>query len=309
MAEVVGVGQCSLDMLGTVEPWPEPDSKVELPELVVQGGGPVATAMVTLSRLGISTALQGAVGSDDAGRQIRAGLELEEVDCSRLLTFEGRRSQTAFIAVDPGTAQRTVFWHRGDARITPEHLDVQQIRQARVLHLDGLHLDVAMHAARIARQHGVATVLDGGTLRSGVKRLLPFIDHAVVSEHFAQTLCPGDPSAACERLLGYGVTAATVTLGERGSVTRLRTGHEYRQPAYKVDVVDTTGCGDVFHGAYIYTLLQEWPWQTKLAFAAACAALKARSIGGRSGIPVYEAVAGFLAGQGVALPLEQESSP
>ncbi len=306
MAEVVGVGQCSLDMLGTLAAWPEPDSKIELPELSVQGGGPVATALVTLARLGVSVAIQGAIGNDDAGRQIRTGLELEAVDCRNLLTLEGRRSQSAFIAVEPQTAHRTIFWHRGDARLEAQQLDEAQIAAARVLHLDGLHLDVALHAAHLARRHGVTTVLDGGTLRPGVKRLLSLIDHAVVSESFAAAMLPDNPSAVCEQLLGFGAEAATVTLGERGSVTRLRTGHEYRQPAYRVEAVDTTGCGDVFHGAYIFALLQDWPWSTRLAFAAACAALKTRALGGRAGIPVYAAVAGFLAGQGVSLPVPRE---
>jgi len=301
MIEVVGVGQCSLDLLGTVEAWPVPDSKVELPDLTLQGGGPVATALVTLSRLGIRTALQGAVGGDEAGRQIRAGLELEDVACDHLVTLEGHRSQTAFIAVEPQTARRTVFWHRGDATISATQLDEPQIAAARVLHLDGLHLDVALHAAHVAREAGTLTVLDGGTLRPGMRRLLPFIDHAVVSESFSEAMAPGDPLATCEQLLGYGVTAATVTLGGRGSITKLRTGHEFRQSAFPVKVVDTTGCGDVFHGGYIFGLLQNWDWPEKLAFAAACAALKTRAIGGRSGIPVFDAVAGFLTAHGVTL--------
>lgn len=302
MVEVVGVGQCSLDLLGTLEKWPVPDSKVELPELTLQGGGPVATALVTLSRMGIRTALQGAVGGDEAGRQIRAGLVLEEVDCRHLQTLQGRRSQTAFIAVEPETARRTIFWHRGDAMIAPGQLDEEQIAHARVLHLDGLHLDVALLAAHVAHEAGTLVVLDGGTLRPGMKRLLPFVDHAVVSENFSAALAPGDPLAACEQLLGFGVTAATVTLGAQGSVTKLRTGQQFRQPAFQVEVVDTTGCGDVFHGGYIYGLLQGWGWPEKLAFAAACAALKTRAIGGRAGIPVYEAVASFLATHGVTLP-------
>jgi len=300
--EVVGFGQCALDLLGTVPEWPQPDTKVELPDLSLQGGGPVATALVTLARLGVSTALQGAVGADEAGRQIRAGLELEEVDCSALVTLPGRRSQTAFIAVEPHTARRTIFWHRGDAQLAPEQLDLEAIRGARVLHLDGLHLEPALQAAHTAREAGVTTVLDGGTLRPGMKRLLPWIDHAVVSQTFSEAMSPGEPLRTCDTLLGFGAVAATVTLGSGGSITKLRSGHVHRQPAFKVHVVDTTGCGDVFHGGYIFGLLNDWPWPERLAFAAACAALKARAVGGRAGIPVYDIVAGFLAAHGTTLP-------
>lgn len=294
---VVGLGQCALDVLGTVPEYPAVDQKAELAQCLVQGGGPVATALVTLTRLGERTAFIGRVGDDDFGRRIRAGLEVEGVDCRGLRTDPGRGSQFAFIAVEAKTGKRTIFWTRGSARnLRPTEIDARLIRQARVLHLDGLQAGASLAAARIARENGVITVLDGGTFREGTDELLPCIDHLVVSEKFAlQVAAGGEPRHALEKLLRRGARAVTVTLGEKGSHTLAWDGGEFHQPAFPVAAVDTTGCGDVFHGGYIFGLLQGWPLRRTVRFAAACAALKARAPGGRTGIPSLAEVEGFLA--------------
>jgi len=275
--------------------WPEPDSKAELAQTLLQGGGPVATALVTVSRLGGSAAFLGRVGDDDFGLRIRAGLEAEGVDCRGLLTDPGRSSQFAFIAVT-GEGKRNIFWNRGSARpLVAEEIDPQLVRGCRVLHLDGLHLPPAFAAARIARSAGVTTVLDGGTLREGTEALLPLVDHLVVSEKFARQLAGSvRPQEVLPRLLSFGARAATVTLGEGGSWTQVPGGSPFHQPAFTIAAVDTTGCGDVFHGGYIYGLLRGWELRRTLRFAAACAALKTRALGGRTAIPTLSEVLAFL---------------
>jgi sulfofructose kinase len=294
--EVIGLGQCALDLLGRVPAYPEVDQKTELSDFQVQGGGPVATALVTLARLGVPTAFLGRVGDDDFGTRIRQGLVEEGVDCRGLLTEPGAASQFAFIAVEATTGRRNIFWTRGSARpLSPADIDADLIRNCRILHLDGLQAEVSIAAACIAREHGVITVLDGGTFREGSPELIPLIDHLVVSERFARQISGGgDPQGILERLLSHGAKAATVTLGEKGSRTLTIRGEEFEQPAFAVKAVDTTGCGDVFHGGYIFGLLQGWPLPRTLRFAAACAALKAMALGGRTGIPRVEEVEMFL---------------
>jgi ribokinase len=145
----------------------------------------------------------------------------------------------------------------------------------------------------------VTTVLDGGTFRSGTADLLPLIDHLVVSEKFALQAGGGnEPRRALEKLLRHGAQAVTVTVGERGSHTLSREGEEFHQQAFPMDAVDTTGCGDVFHGGYIYGLLQGWELRRTVRFAAACAALKTRALGGRTAIPTLAEVEAFLANGG-----------
>jgi ribokinase len=293
---VIGLGQCSLDILGCVPCYPAADSKVDLTDTLIQGGGPVATALVVLQRLGEQTAFVGKVGYDDFGRRIRMGLEEEGVDCRYLVTDLGAASQFSFIAVDQCHGSRNIFCHRGSAvPLGGTEFPAGLLRGSRVLHLDGSHPAAAVAAARLARESGIVVVLDGGSWRPELEPLLPFIDHLVVSEAFARTLCPGSsPRETLKHLIVYGAQAVTVTFGAKGSWTLSRTGKMFHQPAFDVAVVDTTGCGDVFHGGYIYGLLQGWPLNCIIRFAAACAAIKATALGGRSAIPGLAMVHRFL---------------
>jgi len=241
----------------------------------------------------------GATGDDDFGRQIIQELQGEDVDCTHLLPLPGTSSQIAFIAVD-NSGHRNIFWHRGTASpVLPQPLELFLPESARILHLDGLHHDSAVSAAKMARSRNVTTVLDGGSLRPGMEHLLPLIDHLIVSEKFSRQFLPNhDPDAILRRLSDYGARAVAITFGKSGSRSVDADNSIILQAAYDVDVVDTTGCGDVFHGGYIYGLLQDWPLPRTLAFAAACAALKTRAVGGRTAIPDLQEVMNFLREQG-----------
>jgi len=251
-----------------------------------QGGGPVATALVTLARFGMSTAFLGVIGGDPYADRIRASLVDEGIDLSLLQVDADGSSQVAFIAVD-SQAQRTIFWSRGSKRgfsLTPAAQNL--ISTAALLHLDGLDVPASVAAARIARQAGVPTLLDAGTWRPEIIPLLPLIDHLVVSEGFARVACGMDqPGAGLEWLLDQGGETATITCGVQGAWSLERGGERFHQPAFYVPAIDTTGCGDVFHGGYAFGLLKGWPLQNRVRFASAAAALKTRCMGGRSGIP------------------------
>ncbi|NOR50188.1 MAG: sugar kinase [Desulfuromonadales bacterium] len=294
--QVIGLGQCCLDILGQTNSYPELDQKTELDSLLVQGGGPVATALVALSRLGVPVAIVGAVGDDEFGRQIQQGLIDERVDCTYLAQSSGASSQVAFISVDDD-GHRNIFWHRGTATLSvPKSFQTLLSDSVRILHLDGLHLEPTIAAAGMARSLNVVTVLDAGTFRPGMEQLLPLIDHLVVSEKFARQTDDA-PEVALKQLADYGAKAVTITYGNSGSLSMSAGGQAFCQPAFKVDAVDTTGCGDVFHGGYIYGLLQNWPLPQTVRFAAACAALKTRALGGRSAIPILHEVEIFLRNQ------------
>lgn len=283
---VVGLGQCSWDLLGRVAEYPRVDEKAELLDLVEQGGGPVATALVALTRLGAKTSFFGTVGGDGYGTKIANSLAAAGVAVDQLQIDPDGVSQLALIAVEQRQGRRNIFCHRGARR--PFCLDErsrQGIVAASALLLDGTEPAAALDAARLAQAHQVPVVLDGGSLREGSLDLLPYCNHLVVSQKFAGQLCPGRPEAALERLLESGAEAAVVTLGARGCIALDRHTARIDCPAFDVNVVDTTGCGDVFHGGYLYGLLAGQSLAERLRFASACAALKARQLGGRQGIP------------------------
>ncbi len=292
---VVGLGQASLDFLGLIPGYPPPDAKCELQSLAVQGGGPAATALVALARLGMPTAFIGVVGDDGFGEQIRRGLADEKVDLAGLIVRPGGESQFAFIAVDPGTAQRTIFWHPGQGTgLDPDEVDLNLVRRARLLHLDGLKMEACLLAAGEARRAGVPVVLDAGTLRDRYLELAALTDHLVCSEKFFRAFQPdGDLETGLQRLHEIGPGYVVVTLGSQGSAGY--DGREFHHcPAFPVRAVDTTGAGDAFHGGYIFALLQGWAMPGWLTFASAVAALKCEHIGGRTGLPTLERVRDFL---------------
>ncbi len=296
MIEVVGLGQCCVDYLTVIDRYPEEDAKCEFERLLVQGGGPVATALVCLSRLGRRTAVVGRVGDDPFGEFIRRGLIAEGVDVAFLETVPGKTSQFAFIAANPNTASRTIFWTRSTAgEVWRERLPLALIREAEVLHLDGLMEKSSLAAAAMAREAGRTVVLDAGTLRPHSLELARLVDHLVVGEPFAREFAPDlPPEEAVKRLFELGPKAAVITLGGRGSVGY--DGREViRMPAFEVEVVDTTGAGDAFHGGYIHALLDGLDLEERMRIASAVAAISITALGGRTALPDERALKAFLA--------------
>ena len=154
-ADVFGLGQCSLDCIGKIDAYPPPDVKCEFTGMVIQGGGPVATALVALSRWGLSCYFAGLAGDDLFGRLIRESLAEEGDRTDGLIMREGRRSQFAFIAAEPARGRRTIFWQRPTGmEIRPDEIDAGTLRRSRVLHTDGLFMEASLFACRTARESG-----------------------------------------------------------------------------------------------------------------------------------------------------------
>lgn len=289
MATVVGIGQASWDYLMLVDEYPERDTKKEVLSFVEEGGGPVATALVTLSRLGVRCRFYGVVGEDREGGKIRDSLEREGISTTGLLVREGESSQIAFIVVEEKTGKRTIFWKRPTGRpLIPGEMDEGFLDGAGFLLLDGLMDEVSLWAAGRARERGVPVMLDAGRVRPGMLETARLSDYLVCSEEFAREVgYRDDPEGFSEIIRREGFPVTTITLGEKGSITFKDDGF-FHTPAFKVKAVDTTGAGDVFHGGYIYGLLQGWDIRETVRFASACAALKCRKMGGRRGIPTLE---------------------
>lgn len=300
---VVGVGQCSWDYLGVVESYPAVDTKVEVIDWQEQGGGPVATALVTLARLGTTCDFFGITGSDPEGEKIRMSLLSEGIGTAGLLVRKDAVSQVAFIAIERKTASRTIFWRRpSGAPLLPDEINPGFLDGCDFLLLDGLLVEASHFAARQARKRGVPVMLDAGRLRPGILETARMSDYVVTSEEFALDLgwdgsLDGFQTMAAE----IGTRVFTVTLGDRGSLT-LCDGEIISIPAFRVQAVDTTGAGDVFHGGYIAGLLRGLELPDAIRFASAVAALKCTRIGGRAGIPDEAEVLRFLAHQKVTPP-------
>lgn len=292
---VTGLGQCSLDYLCLVDGYPDIDTKKEALEWHEQRGGPVATALVALSRLGISCSFHSIIGDDEAGEKIRRSLLDEHVDVKGLVQREKSSSQMAFIAVEKKTAKRTIFWRRPSGKaLQPEELGQDFLRGSDFLLIDGLMTDVSVAAVQKAKEVNIPVLLDAGSARQGMLELALLCDYVVASEGFAEGLgWELTSEALLKECKSLGVKALTVTLGEKGSMT-VSGDRIIRMPAFKVEAVDTTGAGDVFHAGYIYGLLQGWDLERVVRFASAVAAIKCKKMGGRAGIPRLSEVMQFL---------------
>lgn len=292
--EVVGVGMCTVDFLFAVPETPQFGQAIRASHYLRQGGGPVATALCALARLGIPTEFIGLVGDDVEGFFIRDELVQQGVGTSRLQVMPGHLSRIALVLVEQNSGERG-FIARPETcpPLKPEELKAEEITCARILHLDDAD-EASIQAARWARQAGVEVVFDGTWPHAHLEKLLELVDYPILSEILAKRWMPGaEPEKVAERLCAFGGQSAIVTLGERGCVVRGR-GHGFEVPAFPIEVVDTTGAGDAFHGGFIYGLLQGWGIGETVRFAAAVAALNCLRLGGRTGLPSLREVEEFL---------------
>jgi sulfofructose kinase len=293
---VVGVGQCAWDTLAVVDRFPQIDTKKEVLSWEEQGGGTLGNEMAALSRLGVPCRFFSIVGDDREGAVIQQSLIDEGVDVSGVIARPGSRSQKAFIVIDRAAGTRTIFWnrHSGDP-LRKEDLPPDFLRGAEFLLLDGVMKDISLLAAREARKAGVPVMLDAGKTREWMPELGRLCDYVVASEEFARNMLGwrDDPGSFLQEVGKHGFGSTTITLGSRGSVT-FAGDRVISCPPFPVDVVDTTGAGDVFHAGYLYGLLQKWPLEETVRFASAAAALQCRKVGARAGIPTLADVQRFL---------------
>ena len=301
--DVVGIGCSAVDFFAVVPRYPENDTKIEIGELAKQGGGLVATALVAASRLGATTRYIGRVGDDELCQFMIASLEKDGVDTRRVQIQPGGSTFFAFCVVDASTGKRTIYW-TGDnvPALAADQITREDIVTAKYLHVDGFDMDAALQACAWAREAGTTVVVDAEVHHERMAELVDLCDVIIPSEAFAcKVTGAGDYRDAARALYEQHARRArdkvvVVTAGTSGAFGVSPDG-EFHQPAFKAHVVDTTGCGDVFHGAFIYAMLQGWPLPHCARFASAAAALKTGKLGGRAGIPTRAQVDAFLASE------------
>lgn len=287
--DVIALGLNAVDYLIEVPDFPIEDSKAPFLSCHRLPGGQAATAAVTCARLGLTAAYLGAVGDDDHGRFARAELRRERIVLSHLKLRPGNVSQFAFILVNRRNGSRTIRWTKGPGIVVrPDELDYRWLKRARLFHCDGHNPAAELAAARFCREHGIPTVIDTESGERGpLAELLHYIDHIVVPASFPDFLAGKRFRSDRERLRflrGFGATRAVLTRGSAGCVGLDGDGL-VTVPAYRVRTVDTTGAGDVFHGAYLAGLRFGLDFAATLRFAAFVAGIKCAAFGARAGIP------------------------
>ena len=295
--DVVGVGLNATDTLLVVPHFPAYAGKAPFQQEILSPGGQVASAVVTCASLGLKTKYIGTLGDDERGRIQMESLQAAGIDLEHVQVRKGCANQSAYIIIDRTTGERTVLWRRDDClRIEPSQIAPEQITCARLLHIDGHDTQAVEHAARIARGAGMPVTVDVDTIYHGFDRVLPHVDYLIASSEFpVQWTNQSDPFRALEMIQQeYRMRVAAMTLGAHGALA-LEAGKFVYSPAFVVNCVDTTGAGDIFHGAFCYAILQRMPMREALDFSNAMAALNCMALGARGGIRGLEEVRALMA--------------
>jgi len=296
--KIAGAGLCCLDhiLIAPQIPWGE-SALVENYRL--QGGGLVGTALVACARLGAECRIFSLLGVDEIGDRIASELADEGVALAGVARVPGGASPFSFIHVDEHSGERTIF-HRRASGMKPAKLpDLGWIAQCDALLVDDYYPELALAAAKTAHENGVPVV--GDVITFDAKKNEELFRHVTVliaPRNFAARLGPeGDLPAALAAIHRLGPETALITLGADGwlwSAPR----RQGKGEAFKVEVVDTTGAGDAFHGAFAYGLARRWEIERCAEFAAAVAAIKCTKTGGRTGLPALAQALDFLKKRG-----------
>jgi len=283
--DAVGFGLNAVDHLCVVPEPPEYDSKIRVQRFARSGGGQAASAMVLLARFGLRVKYVGKVGGDEIGAFSLASIRSEGVDVSDVPAVPGVTNQVAMIVVDARNGARTILWHRPPEIATqPDDITPEKVAVGRALLVDGHDAPAAARAAWIARDRGVPVLLDAESVKEGTDEVVSRTDLLVASSRFPALFTGiADGEAALRRILSLGPRLAAMTLGREGALAVTAGGDVLRSRGFTVDAVDTTGAGDVFHGAFLYGFLAGWTVERTLDFSNAAAAMSCTELGARGG--------------------------
>ena len=298
--DVAGIGMPFFDQILSIEALPETDKNARTLESSWQYGGKIPTALAAISRLGYTAAIHTNVGGI-FGRCIRLDFERHNIDCSHLTDIPGTQSPVILCLAEKTTGGRSFLGFRhpsGVPPLQPKDLDKEALLQAKWLLLADID-DTTVQAAKWFCEAGKPVVVDVDNLKDGKVEQLQYMGHCLASEYAYKSVFGEDVQYEKNlrelRAWQKNEHAVTVvTLGARGLVGIDSEGIFFQSPANKVDVIDTTGAGDVFHGAYIAGCLEGFDTVAACKYAQAASAVKCTRLGGRAGIPTKAQLQAFM---------------
>jgi sugar/nucleoside kinase (ribokinase family) len=276
------IGQTYIDITFLTDRLPTGDEKHVASDYAVSFGGNAVTAAFCCAKLSAIPDLMTTVAEDWLGRMF------VDMAAKYNIMIHPRKVDTSSLSfIMPKDGKRAIVRCRDDNYLSA--FPVLDLTGCRALHVDGHQADAALHYARYCREAGILTSLDGGGVRSNTHDLLAFIDVAVVAERLCEQMRI-TPSEMLTYLKTRGCRIGGVTCGERGLLWYDETGIVHSLTALPVQsrrIIDTSGAGDVFHGAYVYSYLAKpgLAWGEHFQFARAAAAYKIQHLGNEAGLP------------------------
>jgi sugar/nucleoside kinase (ribokinase family) len=282
------IGQTYIDVTFLTDHMPTGDEKHVASAYAVSFGGNAVTAAFCCAKLGIVPDLLTTVADDWLGRMF------QDMTARYGIPVHPRKVPTSSLSfIMPKDGKRAIVRCRDDAHIHP--FPTLNLGGCRALHIDGHQPDAAIHYAKLCREAGILTSLDGGGLRANTHEVLEFVDVAIVAERLCEQM-EMSPAAMLDYLKGRGCRVGGVTMGERGLLWYDETGAVHALPAFGIArerVIDTNGAGDVFHGSYVYSYLSnpDLSWAEHFSFARAASAYKIQRLGNEAGLPTLADIA------------------
>lgn len=289
--DVLCVGATSYDFVFWVNHLPDSDEKTTADAFVRCGGGPAANASVTVARMGLRSAFAGYLGSDLFGRMHLE--ELKEAGVDTGLVVRGAYPTPLSSVLVNLSGERSLVNYRDTNSVLPAKSIDFSTFQPEVILFDGHEPELSLSLLDDAHSRGIKTVLDAGSLNRGTSQLFDKVDYLACSERFAYEVTgASSPDGAMDTFLSPS-QGVVITLGKNGLIWK-NAGEKGRIPAFPVDVKDSTGAGDVFHGAFAGCLAMGREWIESLTYASAAAALCCTKLGARTGIPERMEIERFL---------------
>lgn len=298
--DIFGLDSPNIDLNVNLDQMPELNKGARIREMSWQGGGKVASGLAAAARLGAECALAGAMGDDLYGRFCYQDFVRHGIDVENMLLREGAATHFSVVLSDKNTGTRTILFRFGDAApLSEEEVDWDKLKQAKYLYISHIS-PLTLKAVETARENGVQVFVDADAYSEQLAALIPQIDIFVGSEFVFDRLFPNSKDRGlsallpeCRRIQEMGPKIVVFTFGEKGCIGCSREGF-FTLPAFAVEARDTVGAGDVFHGAFLASLIKGKTVEECARRASAVSAIKCTRIGGRAGIPNEAVLEQFL---------------
>lgn len=294
--DVIGLDSPCVDLAVNVRCFPKPNGAERIQNLSWQGGGKVASGMVAAARLGLCCGIMGNVGDDKYGTFCLRDFQDHGIDTEQMCVRKNRTTNFDIVISDEGSMGRSFVFYPGNAEcMTEEELNIEYISNSSYFYMANLD-SVTKKAAQMAKQKMEAKFLWMLTLITDeLLDAISWIDIFIGSEFVYEKMLEAGKSVKenCEYLYNKGPEIVIFTFGEKGCAGISKEGF-FEIPAFDVDVKDTVGAGDVFHGAFLAAIVKGLSPKDAARFASGVAAIKCTRIGGRAGIPNWEVTDNFL---------------
>ena len=297
--DIVGIGATPLDTLMIVERFPQGREVQPTLDFTCCSGGPVGTALSTASNLGSKTIMIDKISDDITGKSIIADFLNYNVDTSCIQIKNNKKSACATILVEKATGNRAIYFTPSNIG---ELIDISPFTQiiptSKILHINGRHKEILTAAITLAKKHKVQVSFDGGANRYNEFNafLAQQSDICILAKDFANKYTKEtDTIKALKIIIDKGSTIAGITLGNQGSYLMDNRYNLIYQPAFKQKtIIDTTGCGDSYHGAFLYGILKNYSIAQSAQIASAVASMNTQKLGSRGNLPTLEQLQYFL---------------